>query len=78
MNWGPILDTKFFEQYKEFLLITFDQNDSLFFICKSGSRSMMAAQCAIKFGFKNSFNVYDGFSNENYQNWERNLPVKFI
>ena len=78
VNWGPILDKKFFKQYKEFLLTTFDQNDSLFFICKSGSRSMMAAQFAIKFGFKKSFNVYDGFTNENDQNWKRNLPVKFF
>ena len=78
INWGPVLDQTFFEQYKKFLLTSFNQKDSLFFICRSGSRSLMAAQFAIKFGYKNSFNIYDGFFNENDQNWEKNLPVKFF
>ena len=78
INWGPVLDQNFFEKYKKFLLIKFNQKDSLFFICRSGSRSLMAAQFAIKFGFKNSFNIDDGFYNDNDQNWKKNLPVKFI
>ena len=78
INWGPVLDQTFFEQYKKFLLTSFDQQDSLFFICRSGSRSLMAAKFAIKFGFKNSFNISDGFSNDNVQNWKKSLPVKFI
>ena len=78
INWGPVLDQSFFEKYKKFLLIKFNQKDSLFFICRSGSRSLMAAQFAIKFGFKNSFNIDDGFYNDNDQNWKKNLPVKFI
>ena len=78
INWGPVLDQTFFEQYKNFLLSSFNQNDNLFFICRSGSRSLMAAQFAIKFGFENSFNIFEGFYNENDQNWKKNLPVKFI
>ena len=78
INWGPVLDQFFFEQYKIFLLTTFNQNDNLLFICRSGSRSLMAAQFAIKFGFENSFNIYEGFYNENDQNWKKNLPIKFI
>ena len=78
INWGPVLNQTFFEQYKKFLLTSFNQKDSLFFICRSGSRSLMAAKFAIEFGFKNSFNIYDGFHNENDQNWRKNLPVKFI
>ena len=78
INWGPVLDQSFFEEYKKFLLIRFNQKDSLFFICRSGARSMMAAQFAIKFGFNSSFNIYDGFSNDNDQNWVKNLPVKFL
>ena len=78
LNWGPVLDQSFFEQYKKFLLTSFNQKDSLFFICRSGSRSFMAAKFAIEFGFKNSFNVYEGFHNENDQNWKKNLPVKII
>jgi len=78
INWGPVLDQIFFEQYKNFLLTSFIKNDNLLFICRSGSRSLMAAQFAIKFGFKNSFNLYEGFYNEDDQNWKKNLPVKFI
>ena len=78
INWGPVLDQTFFEQYKNFLLSSFNQNDNLLFICRSGSRSLMAAQFAIKFGFENSFNIFEGFYNENDQNWKKNLPIKFI
>ena len=78
INWGPVLDQTFFEQYKNFLLSSFNQNDNLFFICRSGSRSLMAAQFAIKFGFENSFNIFEGFHNENDQNWKKNLPVKIV
>ena len=78
INWGPVFDQTFFEQYKNFLLTIFNQEDSLFFICRSGSRSLMAAQFAIKFGFRNCFNIYEGFDNANRQNWKTNLPVKFI
>ncbi len=78
INWGPVLDQTFFEQYRKFLLTSFNQKDSLFFICRSGSRSLMAAKFAIEFGFKKSFNIYEGFYNENDQNWKKNLPVKII
>ena len=78
INWGPVLDQTFFEHYKNFLLTSFNQKDSLFFVCRSGSRSFMAAQLAIKFGYKNCFNIYEGFDNENDQNWKRNLPIKYI
>ena len=78
INWGPVLDQTYFEQYNKFLLTSFNQKDSLFFICRSGSRSLMAAKFAIEFGFKNSFNIYEGFHNENDQNWKKNLPVKII
>ncbi len=78
VNWGPILDQTFFEQYEKFLLNSFKKEDSLFFICRSGSRSLMATQLAIELGFNNSFNIYEGFDNENVKNWKKNLPVKFI
>ena len=78
INWDPILDHTFFEKYQKFLLIRFNKEDNLFFICRSGSRSLMAAQVAIKFGFKKSFNLYEGFYNENDQNWKKKLPVKFV
>ena len=78
INWGPVLDNNFFEYFQKFLLNSFNQEDSLFFICRSGSRSLMATQLAIELGFNNSFNIYAGFDNESNQNWKKNLPVKFI
>ena len=78
INWGPVLDQSFFEGYKKFLLIKFNQKDSLFFICRSGSRSLMAAKFATEFGFEHCFNIYDGFDNEKEQNWKTNLPVKYV
>ena len=78
INWGPVIDQTFFEKYKMFLLNNFNQKDSLFFICRSGSRSLMAAKFAIEYGFQDCFNVYDGFHNENNQNWKKNLPVKIV
>ena len=78
INWGPVLDKNFLEKYQKFLLNSFNQEDSLFFICRSGSRSLMATQLAIELGFNNSFNIYAGFDNESDQNWKKNLPVKFI
>jgi rhodanese-related sulfurtransferase len=36
-------------------------NDPIYFICRSGSRSMAAAQAAKAAGFKHVFNVKDGF-----------------
>ena len=78
INWGPVLDQSFFEQYKKFLLTNFNQKNSLFFICRSGSRSLMAAKFALEYGFQDCFNIHDGFHNENNQNWKKNLPVKII
>ena len=78
INWDPFIDQTFFEKYKKFLLTSFNQKDSLFFICRSGSRSLMAAKFATEFGFEHCFNVYDGFYNNNDQNWKKNLPVKFL
>ena len=78
INWGPVVDKNFFENYQKFLFNSFNQEDSLFFICRSGSRSLMATQLAIELGFNNSFNIYAGFDNESDQNWKKNLPVKFI
>ena len=78
INWGPVIDQTFFEKYKKFLFNNFDQKDTLFFICRSGLRSLMAAKFAIECGFQDCFNICDGFHNENNQNWQKNLPVKII
>ena len=61
ISWGPVVDKNFFENYQKFLFNSFNQEDSLFFICRSGSRSLMATQLAIELGFNNSFNIYKIF-----------------
>ncbi len=37
------------------------QNDALYFICRSGGRSRMAAEAMAEAGFRHCFNVADGF-----------------
>ena len=37
------------------------QDDTIFLICRSGQRSLEAAQYLNKLGYKNSYNVIDGF-----------------
>lgn len=36
-------------------------DDPIYFICRSGARSMAAAEAALAAGFKHVFNVADGF-----------------
>lgn len=45
------------------LISTFpDKNLNLFFICKSGQRSLKAAEAALSAGFKNVYNISGGYS----------------
>jgi rhodanese-related sulfurtransferase len=53
-------------------------DDPVLFICKSGGRSAAAAQYAINQGYKNCFNIIDGFegSGLNADGWiESSLPI---
>ncbi len=52
------VNTKFTEQMKQAGL-TPDQK--IYFLCRSGVRSLAAAQAAIAAGFPNSYNIADGF-----------------
>lgn len=45
--------------------------DRLFFICRSGGRSMAAAQAAQRAGFADSYNVADGFEGPTDANGHR-------
>ncbi len=63
-----------------------NKEDHLFFICKSGGRSLKAAEAAIRYGYKNVNNINDGFcgnihdenfENKNINGWmNSNLPRK--
>jgi rhodanese-related sulfurtransferase len=53
--------------------------DVILFLCRSGRRSVAAAEAASRLGFKNVFNVTEGFEGEQGQNngWRaRGLPWK--
>lgn len=48
-----------------------DKNAEIFFMCKTGGRSLDAAIAAQKAGFKNSWNVIDGFEGRQDNNGHR-------
>ncbi len=76
VEWSQIIDQNFIDYYENLLFRNFNKNDNLFFICRSGVRSLMAAKLALNFGFKNCYNVFEGFCNENDSNWKNKLPTK--
>ena len=45
----------------DILHLKIKQDDTIFLICRSGQRSLEAAQYLNKLGYKNSYNVIDGF-----------------
>lgn len=52
---------------------------TLYFLCRSGHRSLMAANFMANIGYKNCYNIIDGFEG-NLQNkgWKQNnLPWQF-
>jgi rhodanese-related sulfurtransferase len=48
----------FVEQLRE---AGFEESHKLFFLCRSGVRSLAAAKAAVAAGFPHSFNIADGF-----------------
>ena len=52
-----------------------DKNAKLFFICKSGSRSSSAAKEAIQDGYKNCYNVNDGFMGNIFDENSNSIPL---
>jgi rhodanese-related sulfurtransferase len=66
VEWQNFPDGELNERFVENLQVTLDrlgcQKDAnLFFICRSGARSMMAAQTMAKAGYMHCHNVADGF-----------------
>ena len=56
------MNPEFVEQLSEQLkLIDADPDSELYFICRSGGRSLQAAETMMRIGFKNCFNVAEGF-----------------
>lgn len=58
-----------------------DREAELFFICKSGGRSMRAAEAALNLGYKKVFNIEDGFVGDEMKKdgWmNSNLPRREV
>jgi rhodanese-related sulfurtransferase len=54
-----------------------NKNDIVLFLCRSGKRSVAAAQAATEAGYRNAFNVLEGFEGDGnpQQGWlNRGLP----
>lgn len=64
---------------KEFLTLNIDKNKNILFICRSGIRSLHAAEIINRIGY-NTFNVTDGFEGSDIINepgWKASgLPCK--
>ena len=58
---------------KEILDQGIQKNNNLYFICRSGQRSLYAAEFLINSGFSNCFNVHDGFEGDQNQHKKRSL-----
>lgn len=73
MNINPVFKTR---------LISFqsDYTALLFFICKSGKRSFEAASYSTSLGYKNCYNIIDGFEGGiDGLGWKHNnLPYKVL
>ncbi len=52
------VNTQFTEQLRQ---AGFTPESKIYFLCRSGVRSMAAAQAAIQAGFPHSYNIADGF-----------------
>ncbi|MGI4752342.1 MAG: rhodanese-like domain-containing protein [Janthinobacterium lividum] len=81
LSWqlSPFMElNKDFED--KFLSIIDDKmSNIIFFLCRSGHRSLMAANFMANIGYKNCYNIIDGFEG-NLQNkgWKQNnLPWQF-
>ena len=53
-----------------------DKDSILYFICKSGLRSSYATEASLSLGYKNSYNIIDGF--EGKPNSWKSLKLPFV
>ena len=76
IEWEQYIDLNFERKFQNILLNNFDKKCHLFFVCKSGIRSNMAAKLALILGYINCYNILDGYDNYNKTNWKNILPTK--
>ena len=62
ISWNLYPDMRINENFgTEILHSKIKKDDTIFLICRSGRRSLEAAQYLNKLGYKNCYNVFDGF-----------------
>lgn len=62
------------KNFKEQILdLGIQKNSNLYFICRSGQRSLNAAKLLINNGFSSCFNIHDGFEGDLDQHNKRSL-----
>ena len=65
ITWQSYPNMKFNEDFEtEIIRSNIKKDDSIFLICRSGQRSLKAAQYLNQLGYKNCFNVLDGFEGD--------------
>lgn len=80
LSWRELPDMTINSSFSQVMMNKIiDKTSKLFFICKSGGRSFEAAQAMNMLGYKNCYNVIDGFegsySNKTLLGWKlSNLP----
>jgi len=62
---------------KELMSVVTNKDSLLFFLCRSGVRSLEAAISMENNGYMNCYNIYDGFEGTNFQNGWKNNKLPF-
>jgi len=81
LSWqlSPFMELN--KDFKDSLLSIIDDKLSsiIFFLCRSGHRSLIAADFMANIGYKNCYNIIDGFEGNNQdKGWKQNnLPWQF-
>lgn len=82
LEWMFLPDMKRNDNFKSALSeIVTDKSSALLFLCKSGGRSQQAAIEMTAQGYKNCYNIIDGYEcalNNNTSGWKATLPWEQI
>jgi rhodanese-related sulfurtransferase len=69
--WAKGIDLQRNPEFSEMLKTTVPPNKPVFFLCRSGKRSLLAVETAKKLGYAEAFSIYGGFEGEKDENGQR-------
>ena len=75
-EWEQNINQFFISRFQNMLSTNFEKTSALFFICKSGIRSKIAAHLAVISGYYYCYNISDGYFNKETSSWKNLLPTK--